>query len=170
MKIAIIYYSLDGNTALIAQTIKEILSSAPFNKATDLFEIKLLDTKKRSGFIKFCWALGQMIWNKKPAIQPLSVDTAAYDLFILGTPVWGSSPAPALASFLNAVPISGKKVALFCCHAGGKGNIMEKFKALLPDNNFTGEIDFHAPAKAKSAGNEAEQLKEQLAGWVKGIV
>jgi len=168
MKTAIIYYSLDGNTAFVAQTLKEILTAAPFNKATDLFEIKLLDTKKRSGIIKFCWALGQMIWNKKPGIQPLSVDTAAYDLFILGTPVWGSLPAPALASFLGSIPITGKKVALFCCHGGGKGDIMEKFKALLPDNTFAGEIDFHTPAKTK--GQEAAQLKEQLAGWAKEIV
>ena len=171
MKTAIIYYSLDGNCALVAKTLQEILVAPPFKGKAELFEIKLMDTKKRSGFSKFLWGVGQMLKRKKPALQPLLVDPAAYDLIVLGTPVWAASPAPALGSFLDSVTINGKKLALFCCHAGGKGKIMEKFKALLPGNTFMGEIDFVNPAGKRDPRQRAASswLKELLAEWAKSL-
>ena len=158
MKTALIYYSYDGNCALTAKAIKAVLDA-------DVFEIKTVDNKKRSHLALLFWGGGQVFMRKKPAILPLSVNIKTYDLIILGTPVWAWSPAPAIMSFLSETAINGKKVALFCCHAGGKGKIFEKFRALLPGNTIIGEIDFQEPAK--KAGSA--RLKERINEWVKTL-
>ena len=158
MKTVVIYYSYEGNSALIAGIIKDAIK-------TDVFEIKTADSKKRGGFAKYAWGGAQAVLNKKPALQPLSVDVNGYDLVILGTPVWAGSPAPALVSFLDKTKISGKKIAIFCCNGGGKGNVFGKLKALLPGNTFVGEIDFINPAKQ---GNTSE-IKQKTEQWLKEI-
>ena len=160
MKTAVIYYSFEGNCALVAKAIKNALNA-------DIFEIKTTDTKKRTGFAKYLWGGFQVITRKKPELEPLSVDVNAYDLLILGTPAWAASPAPAIVSFLDKAKIKGKKIALFCCHAGGKGKAFDKFKALLPGNTIAGEIDFNSPAKPARA--ESIPLKTRIDQWVKTL-
>jgi len=100
MKTAVIYYSYEGNSALVAETIKAAIKA-------DVFEIKTVDNRKPAGFAKFalgCVQVFQVLMNIKPKLLPLSVDINSYDLIILGTPVWADSPAPALAAFLGKKP------------------------------------------------------------------
>ena len=149
MKTAIIYYSYDGNTAFAAEAIRAATGA-------DIYEIKTVDTKKRTGLWKIIWGGFQVIRNKMPPLEPLSVDLKDYDNIILGTPVWAGSPAPAMVSFLSNTKISGKKIAMFCCHAGGKGEIFNKLKALLSGNKFAGEIDFKNISKENSAALPAK--------------
>ena len=153
MKTAIIFYSFDGNCALLAEHLKTSLKA-------DAFEIKTVAQKKRSGFAKFAWGLMMML--KKPAIQPLSVDINAYELIVLGAPVWGGAPASPFVSFLKGTVINGKNIAFFCSHGGGMGKIFEKFRSLLSGNTIVGEIEFNSPTKQDSA-----VIKEKLDEWVK---
>ena len=155
MKTAVIYYSYDGNCALVAEYIKNILNA-------DLFEIKISSGKKRKGFANFFQGLLLMI--KKPEILPLSVDINAYEQLILGAPVWGGSPASPLVSFLNKTNISGKKIALFCCHGGSTGKTFDKLKALLSGNTIIGEIGFKSPARERNLN-----LKEEITAWLNGL-
>jgi flavodoxin len=158
MKTAVIYYSYWGNCALVAEILKTELSA-------DVFRIETLDDKKRKGISLLFWGGSQVFMGKKPLLKPLSLDIGAYDLIVLGTPVWASTPAPALASFLSKNSITGKKIALFCCHGGGKGNALDKFKTLLSGNTVIGEIDFRNPAKMDSA-----ELKQKISEWAKTII
>jgi flavodoxin len=161
MKTAIVYYSFDGNSARTAEILEEI---AGRKGTTDTFEIKLQDTKKRTGFFKYLWGGLQALTRKKPAIESLDFDAAAYDTIILGGPVWAASPAPPLVSFLDTAKLDGKRIALFLCHAGGKGAAMEKLRALLGKNKVAGEIDMINP------GNLAEdELKSKLSRWVESL-
>jgi flavodoxin len=157
MKTAIIYYSYEGNSALVAESIKAVLGA-------DAFEIKTIDKKQRRGFAKYFWGCGQVVMHKKPAIEPLATDFSAYGLVVLGTPVWAGSPAPAMVSFLEKTKLSGKRIALFCCHGGGKRKAFERFRALLPGNDIAGEIDFLNAAKENPA-----VLKQKISEWVKGV-
>jgi flavodoxin len=163
MKTAVIFYSYEGNSVLIAEIIRTAIKA-------DVFEIKTVDNKKRTGFAKFLWGGSQVILKKEPALVPLSVDINAYDQIILGTPVWAGSPAPALRSFLNKTKISGKRIALFCCHGGGKGKVFDKLKALIPGNTIAGEIDFVYPAKEHAKDPDDTALKQKIDEWVKTLV
>jgi flavodoxin len=157
MKTAVIYYSYNGSSAQAAEILKAELNA-------DIFRIETLDGKKRKGLSLMFWGGGQVVMGKKPPLKPLSVDINAYDLVILGTPVWASSPVPALVSFLSANSITGKKIALFCCHAGGMGGALDKLKALLGGNTVIGEIDFRNVAKMDKA-----ELKQKISEWVKSL-
>jgi len=156
MKTAVVYYSFDGNCAFVADQIKDGLKA-------DLVRLYMQDDKKRRGFMKILWG-GRMVFSrKKPPLKPYTFDPAAYELIVIGVPVWAGSPAPPIQTFLSETSISGKKIALFVCHGGGKGNALNILKTLLPGNEIIAEADFVNARK-----NNAE-VKRQIADWVKSI-
>jgi len=154
MKTVIVYYSCDGNCAFAAKQIGKTLKA-------DIIQVQLTDEKKRHGASKMFWGIMQIMSGALPAIKPVNFDAEAYDLIILGAPVWASSPAPAIRTFLSQTKISGKKIALFMCHGGGMGKAMEKFKALLEGNSIVTEIDLNSPVKFINI----EKSKEQIDNW-----
>ncbi|MDR1306657.1 MAG: NAD(P)H-dependent oxidoreductase [Treponema sp.] len=158
MKTLVVYYSFEGNTGFIAEQIKTAASA-------DILRLELTEDKKRSGLSKYIWGGRQVMTHKKPALKPYDVQIDPYDLIIIGGPVWAGSPAPALSSFLARTKIENKRVALFCCHAGGKGRALEKLKALLSGNTFAGEVSFVNPLK----GDRQEQI-HTVTGWVSGLL
>jgi len=156
MKIAVVYYSLNGNCAFIAEEIKSRLNA-------DLIRLHTEGEKPRGGFAKFFWGIGVMLGIKKAPLKPYAFNPSAYDLIIIGTPVWAGAPARPIRAFLAETGITGKKIALFVCHNGGMGNALEKFKALLPGNDIDAEADFIVPVK------NSENAKQQAADWAKDL-
>jgi multimeric flavodoxin WrbA len=121
------------------------------------------DDKKRRGFMKILWGGGMVFKHKKPPLKPYTFDPSAYDLIIIGAPVWAGSPAPPIQTFLSETDISGKKIALFVCHGGGPGKAFAIFKALLSGNEIIAEADFLNPRK------NSGEIKRQIADWVKRL-
>ena len=156
MKTALVYYSLDGNCAFAAEQIKKQLDA-------ELIRLHTLDEKKRSFIGKLFWGCGMVFRGKKPKLKPWTFDPQRYELIIIGMPVWASSPAPPILSFLSEAGINGKKIALFFCHGGGMGNAPEKLKPYLNGNEIIAEADFKYLIKNR------EELKDKIADWVKGF-
>jgi flavodoxin len=156
MKTAVVYYSLDGNCAFIAEEIKARLDA-------DLIRLRTENEKPRRGPAKFFWAMGLMMGIKKAPLKAYVFDPALYDLIIIGAPVWAGFPAQPIRAFLAEAGITGKKIALFVCHAGGEGKALEQFKALLPGNDIAAETSFCKPIK------NSEDAKRQAADWVQGL-
>jgi predicted nucleotidyltransferase len=69
--------------------------------------------------------------------------------------------SPAIETFLEQTRITGKKIALFCCCADGKGKVFDKLKKSLSDNTFAGEIAFINPLKQDTGA-----LASQIRLWV----
>lgn len=157
MKALVIYYSYEGSCALIAKHIKEAIRA-------DTLELKTEDEKKRTGLAKYVWGGRQVVSKAHPKLKPYVIDPGQYELIIIGSPVWAGSPAPALNTFLEETKISGKKLALFCCHAGGKGRFFDKLRAALPGNTIAGEIDFIKPAAQDGAA-----VEKKLDEWLRGL-
>jgi len=157
MKTAVIFYSLDGNCALVAEEIKSQLNA-------DLIRLNVKNEKNRGRLSKLIWSFGLMFSQKNPQLLPYTFDPSVYDLIVIGAPVWGGSPASPVRTFICDTAINGKKIALFVCHAGGMEKSLDKFKALLAGNEITGEKDFKNPLKRGS-----EEIKSQVADWVKGF-
>jgi flavodoxin len=158
MKTLVVYYSYEGNTGFIAEQIKTAASA-------DILRLELADDKKRSGLSKYIWGGRQVFAHEKPALKPYTVQIEPYDLIIIGGPVWAGAIAPALNSFLAQTKIENKKIALFCCHGGGKGKALEKLKALLPGNTFLAEVSFVNPLK----GDKQDQA-HTVTGWVRTLL
>lgn len=159
MKTLIVYYSYEGNTAFIADIMRE-------RAGADVFRLEPENEKKRTGFLKYVWGAKQVFTQTKPVLKPFTADFSAYDLLIFGCPVWGGCPAPAMAGFLESFKGENKKIALFCCHAGGKGRAFEKMKNLLDENAITGEIDFINPLKLDKM-EIGQKIEEWLAPLLK---
>jgi flavodoxin len=156
MKTAVVFYSYDGNCKYIARQIGSLLKA-------DIVQAEPVKEKRRSKFAMLFHGCGQVMFNRKPALKPYSFDAESYDLIILGTPVWAGSPSPALKSFLSQTKMSGKKIALFACHAGGPGKVMQKLKAELKDNTVVSQIEINDAVK------NAEKTKELIEEWVKTL-
>jgi flavodoxin len=154
MKAAVLYYSFDGSSALIAQALGKELGA-------DLFPLELQDDKKRTGLAKYAWGGRQVFMKQSPALKPYSINPDQYELLIIGGPVWAGSPAPALRTFLGETKISGKKIALFLCHGGGPGKALDKLKSWLPGNTFIGAADFVTPVKQDPA-----KLSAKVKEWI----
>ncbi|MDR1324566.1 MAG: flavodoxin [Treponema sp.] len=157
MKAIVVYYSLDGNSHVIAERIKSTLGA-------DTLKLELVESMPKQGFMKMFQGGKQALFGTMPALKPYRLDLDQYELLILGGPVWAGSPAPALMSFLQQTKFSGKKAALFCCHAGGKGMTFSKLRDALKDNTILGEIDFPNAGK-----QDTQELNAKLDAWLKDI-
>ena len=111
MKALIVYYSLEGNTKMIAEELAKKLGA----DTLQLVPTKAYPTGKVS---KFLWGGKSAVMSDKPVLEPYTFDAAKYDAVILGTPIWASRCAPPLRTFLTDNSLLGKKVCAFAC-AGG---------------------------------------------------
>jgi len=156
----VVFYSYEGNTRLIAHTIAQVLGA-------DVLECKPVKDISSKSFMKYMWGGRQVIFKRKPALEPLEKSPHDYDTIIIGTPVWAYDMAPAILSFLTQFPLKNKNIVLFCCHEGAKGKSLEHMKELLSKNTILGENDFLNVIKNKQNNIEkatqwALTLKDQV--------
>jgi flavodoxin len=161
MKALVIYYSMEGNTRLTAETIAEAAGA-------DLLELKPERESGSRGLSRYLWGGKAAMMREKPALLPLEVDPDRYNMFFIGTPVWAWTLAPPLNSFLSCRDFSGKQVALFCCHGGGPGRIFRRMREAIPGAVFLGELGLRDPAKHDTeaqlalAGKWALEMRDGL--------
>ncbi len=159
LKKLIIFYSFEGNTKFIAEGIKDIAGA-------DLLELKPKKDVNTKGFMKYVWGGTQVIMGKKPELESFDKNPDNYDILFIGTPIWASRYAPAINSFIHKESIKGKKIVLFCCHAGGgNGKAFSTLKEQLKDNDVIGSIEFQNPLK-----NGKDEAAARLEKWVKEIL
>jgi len=157
LKILIVYYSLTGNTKIIAEAIAESIKS-------DILEIKPVKELNAEGGSKFFWGGYQSTMKKKPKLKPFDINPLEYDLLFIGTPVWAWSLSPPIRSFLSKYDLTGKNVALWTCSAGDGVKAMNRFREALKDTNILGEIRFQEPKQ-----HDPEASREKASVWAKQI-
>lgn len=131
----VVYYSFEGSTRLIAQTIATALDA-------DILECRPIKDISSKGLMKYVWGGRQVVFKKRPQLEPLEKNPTEYETIIIGTPVWAFTYAPAIRTFLSEVTLHQKKIAVFCCHEGAKGNTLEHLEEALSKNTIIGETDF----------------------------
>lgn len=158
MKKLVIFYSLDGNTRLIAETISETAGA-------DILELKPVKEITRNNFLKYFAGGKDAILKAEPELLPLDLNPSDYDLIFIGTPVWAWTYAPALRTFFKNNDIKDKRVALFYCHGGGERNFIEKFEEAVKDSKILGKIGFKDPVR-----NEKEKDVARAREWAVEIL
>lgn len=111
-KILIVFYSRSGTTRKIAQELAKTLRC-------DLEEI--IEPKSRIGFFGYMRSLREALLKRPAAISAKQRDVAAYELVIVGTPVWASSLSSPVRAYLMATANQLPDVAFFCS-LGGMGS------------------------------------------------
>lgn len=112
MKTLIVFYSRDGHTKKVAETLAQEMKA-------DLEEI--IDFKNRRGIIGWLCAGRDAMKKNLTKIKTGGQDPSNYDLVVIGTPIWGWTVVPAARTFLLQNKDKIKKVAFFCT-LGGSGD------------------------------------------------
>lgn len=153
MKTAVVYYSMMGNSRYVAQKVAEALGA-------DMIPLTPVKAYPDSGFRMFFWGGKSAVMGEKPKLEPYAFDASAYDLVILGGPVWAGTFAPPLRTFMaeNRNGLQGKRVAAFFCCSGGPGKVVEKFAAFCPAGKPEPAVILVDP-KDKPSGENAEKIR-----------
>ena len=148
MKTLIVYYSLEGNTEFAAKQIAELTGAEQLR----LEPVKAYPTGKVS---KFIWGGKSAMMSDTPELQPYAFDAAAYDRIVFGFPVWASTIAPPLRTFIRSHDLKGKKIAAFACQtANGADKAFGKLRSELGTEGLEAELVLLDPKTKPDAGNE----------------
>ncbi len=109
MKALILCYSRTGTTAALAQAIGARMQTSP---------LTIKCTRYRPGAVRYLLAGYNSVRGRLPEIDVPSVDFEAYDIVILGSPIWTSYPSLPLRTFLSQEPPLPERVALFLTCGG----------------------------------------------------
>ena len=118
-KVLVLYYSLTSNTKTVAQEIATRLDA-------DIEEITLVEPYDTAfqATIDRCKADREK--GILPEIKPLKSNVADYDWIFIGYPIWFGTYAPPIASMLEKVDLSDKKVVPYCTFGSGGLESSEK--------------------------------------------
>lgn len=111
-RILVVYYSLSGRTRRVAESIASALGA-------DVEEI--VDTADRTGLMGYVRSLTEGLLGMPSTIRPPVGNPAAYDLVIVGTPVWAWSVSSPVREYLNWMGGTPKRVGFFVTEAGAGG-------------------------------------------------
>ena len=111
MKYAVVYYSRSGRTRQVAQRIAEQLDG-------DLIEI--VGKKRYRGPFGFLLAGAHASRKKLPEILPIQADLSTYNTIMIGSPIWGSTVAAPVRTFLHQYAEHIKEASFFLT-LGGSG-------------------------------------------------
>lgn len=155
MKDLVIFYSLEGNTEYVAEKIRE---------KTGADVLKLIPKKKYrdKGFSKFVWGGFSTLMAEKPELNETDTDLSQYDRIIIGFPVWASSFAPPIRTFVedNKDVLNEKKLVAFACQTGnGAEKAFDKLAKLIGVGSFERTEIFYDP-KSKADTQKDLQIEQ----------
>lgn len=157
MKVKTIFYSLEGNTKMVAEAISNSIGA-------DVLELKPIKEYHTKGFKKYLWNGKSIMLKEKPTLESYDKNLD-YDLIIFGSPIWAGTFSPPIRTFISENDLSGKKVAFFVCHmGGGASRCFTEFKALQPNCELISTLDFYEPTK-----NSTKEQLDKAVSWAKNI-
>ena len=150
-KSLILYYSQTSNTKGIAEQIQTLVNA-------DIEAIEAVvpyDGEYQQTIERGRKELDEGIF---PEIKPLTHNVADYDIIYIGYPVWFGTYAPPIATLLNKIDLSGKKVVPFCTF--GSGGLVSSSKDIAknePNADILPGYGVRA-ARLAAAAKELEQF------------
>ena len=150
MSTAIVYYSMHGNSEMVAEKIAARLGA-------DVIRIEPDKAYPDKGAKKFIWGGKSAVMGEQPVLKPYEFDADRYDCVILGFPVWASRPAPPICTFLSEQKskLIGKKIAVFACQSGnGAEKAFERVRNMIGIDAFAGTLILIDPKTRVNAEND----------------
>ncbi len=116
MKTLVVFYTRTGTSWKVAQELAKSINA-------DVEE--LVDLENRRGIIGFIKSGIDVIRKKRASLKQTDKDPSAYDLVILGTPVWASNLSTPLRTYVDDNKKLLKNIALFCTAGGSSGRYVD---------------------------------------------
>ena len=111
-KVLVLYYSQTETTKAVAETISSALGA----DIEAILPVKPYDGTYQETIQR---GMEERTSGKLPEIEPLKANLADYDVIFLGYPIWYGTYALPIATLLDQVDLSGKKVVPFCTFGSG---------------------------------------------------
>ena len=157
MKTLIVYYSMSGNVEFIAKELAEKLQA-------DTLRLEPETSYPDKGMKKFLWGGKSALMGEKPVLKPYEAKLEDYDRIVIGTPVWASTFAPPIRTFVeeNREALKGKEFSAIVCYAGsGAAKAIDKLRTLLGIEAFQAELALIDP-KGRPSEKTAESIEDFL--------
>lgn len=151
METLIVYFSLNGNTR---ETVGKIASAL----SADVLELVPKKNYPDKGFRKFLVGGGDVVAKRRPGLEPYSADLSKYGRIIIASPVWASSFAPPVGTFIdeNRDALREKRLAcVFCNAGGGTDKAVKRLADALGGVSFDAELSLVDPKTRPKDGDEA---------------
>ena len=150
-KTLVLYYSLTGNTKVVAEEIANRLGA-------DIEEIVCVNPYDTNFQACIQRCMQEREQGVIPDIQPVKADLSQYDIIFIGYPVWFGTYAPPVAKSLLNEDLSGKKIVPFCTFgSGGLESSIADLKAAEPDAEILPGYGVRA-ARMDAMPKEVEQF------------
>ena len=121
-RVLVVYYSRGGNTRGIARSIAAALHA-------DLEE--LTDGMERRGAWGYLRCTLDSLLRRRARLRPLTHDPYAYDLVVVGTPVWVGRTSSLVRAYLDRHRGRMARVAFFLTHGGtARDRVFEEMAVL----------------------------------------
>lgn len=154
-KTLVVYYSYTGNCHEIVQTLTSQIEA-------DVVRIEPADKTQR--YEANGYAVGTQLLNainanpdspdSYPAIDPVDVDLANYNTYIIVTPLWWSQMAAIMQTYLfhHGAEMAGKHVGLIVSsHSSGISGVVADCKRLVPNGIYFSNLWINASNHANRA-------------------
>jgi len=129
MNICYLYHSETGNTRGIADRCRA---------ATGGDRIEIQDLQHYNKITKFLVGGRRAGKGLLDPIEPSTIDASKYDLMVIGSPVWGGKPTPAINAAIQALKgCEGKKAILFVTCGGSPGESLALMTKALEGRGVT---------------------------------
>ena len=136
MKTCIIYNSYSGNTRSVAERVHAACGG-------NLIEVKSNENSSRlTAYTIGCYRAMKGMCDP---IEPATIDVAADDLIVIGTPVWAGRATPAINAAVAALQgCRGKKAVIFATCGGKERETLPMLKKALEEKGVivAGEFVF----------------------------
>lgn len=156
-RVLIVYYSLSGTTAGIAQKLRE-------KTGADLHVVETMKTYPTTQPRLYQEPREELEQGVLPALRQPPPDISSYDTVLVGGPVWRFTVNTPLRTFLSQADFKGKRVAGFCTHEGDLGNYLGDFARLVNNGMVREGTDFLKPGSMKRG-----ELDQRLDAWLKSL-
>ena len=107
----LIYYSLTGNTRIVAAELGRVLGCE---------RLELTSLRERTGFWKVNCVFDQL-FDRDDLPGPVKVDASQYNPIIIACPIWIHRLASPMRTFLDHKRLAGKDVYVVVTHQGNYG-------------------------------------------------
>ncbi len=146
----VVYFSATGNTRALAEKVAEAA-------AADLAEIvpeEPYTSEDLNYNVADSRANQELDADARPAIEPMAENPEAYDVILLGYPIWFGECPPPVRTFLEEYALSGKTIMPFCTSGStGISGSLALIRELCPQSTVT--EGFRGTASTTNAQIEA---------------
>lgn len=155
-KSLVVYYSQSGHTKALANVIQK-------NTGADIFELELASPYP-DNYNQMTEQVGkEQADHITPKLSKKIENINDYDTIFIGSPIWRSSLAPPMASFITSYDLSGKTILpFFTSDSGTLGNSVSVINSLVSS-------DVTVLDALVVQGSDATNAESTVDDWLKEV-